>query len=57
MTSAELDAAWGAVMVLLQERFTKVMDDPDLPKLLRAFQGDLAGQRTEREQIRASITS
>jgi hypothetical protein len=57
MTSAEPDAAWGAVMVLLQERFTKVMDDPDLPKLLRAFQGDLAGQGTEREQIRASITS
>jgi hypothetical protein len=57
MTSAELDAAWGAVMILLQDRFTQVMDDPDLPRLLRAFHGDLSGQKTEREQIRASIAS
>lgn len=57
MTSAELDAAWDAVTTLLQDRFAPSMDDPDLPKLLRAFQGDLSGQRTEREQIRASIAS
>jgi hypothetical protein len=29
----------------------------DVSKLLRAFQGDLSGQKTEREQIRASIAS
>lgn len=57
MTSAELDAAWGAVTTLLQDQFMRHMDDPDLPKLLRAFQGDLSGQKTEREQIQASIAS
>lgn len=57
MTSAELDAAWGAATTLLQDRFTRHMDDPDLPKLLRAFQGDLSGQKTKRKQIRASIAS
>jgi hypothetical protein len=57
MTSAELDAAWGAVIILLQPRFTEHMDDPDLPKLLHAFQGELAVQRGEREQLRASMAS
>lgn len=57
MTSAELDAVWGAVMILLQDRFTGHMDDPDLPKLLRAFQGELADQKAERAQIRADMAS
>jgi len=57
MTSAELDAAWGAVMILLQDRFTEVMDDPDLPKLLNAYQGALCAQKAQREQIQASMAS
>lgn len=57
MTSAELDAVWGALMILLQDRFTGHMDDPDLPKLLRAFQGELADQKAERAQIRADMAS
>lgn len=57
MTSGELDAVWGAAMILLQDRFTRHMDDPDLPKLLRAFQGELAVQRGERAQIRAEMAS
>jgi hypothetical protein len=57
MTSTELYEARGAATTLLQDRFTQHMDDPDLPKLLRAFRSDLSGQKTEREQIRASIAS
>jgi hypothetical protein len=57
LTSAELDAIAGAVDTLLQERFTNVMDDPELSKLLREFQGKLNDQKTERAQIQASIAS
>ena len=57
LTSVELDAVSGAVMVLLQDRFTAVMDDPALPKLLDAYQGDLIKQKTERAQLRASMAS
>lgn len=55
MTTAELGSAWGAVIILLQDRFTDLMDDPELPRLLEGFQGDLTTQRTEREQLRASV--
>ena len=58
LTSSELDAVAGAVDILLQERFTNVMDDPDAwPKQLREFQGKLNDQKTERAQIRASLAS
>lgn len=57
LTSVELDAVSGAVMILLQGRFTVVMDDPALPGLLEEFQDKLTDQRTERAQIRASMAS
>lgn len=57
LTSSELDAAWGAVMVLLQPRFTAVMDDPELEKQLRSFQDQLSDQKTERAQIHAEMAS
>ena len=55
LTSVELDTAHGAVKILLQDRFTAVMDDPALPKLLDEFQVKLTNQRTERAQIQASM--
>lgn len=57
LTSSELDKVAGAVDILLQERFTNVMDDPELAKQLREFQGKLNDQKTERAQIRASLAS
>lgn len=57
LTSVELDTVAGAVVILLQRRFTEVMDDPALPKLLDEFQDKLTDQRTERAQIRASMAS
>ena len=57
LTSVELDTVAGAVMILLQDRFTEVMDDPALPRLLEEFQDKLTGQKTERAQIRASMAS
>jgi hypothetical protein len=57
LTSTELSNVSGAVDTLLQQRFTNVMDDPELPKLLRDFQGKLNEQKTERAQIQASIAS
>ena len=55
LTSVELDTVSGAVMILLQDRFKRVMDDLDLPKLLDEFQERLTDQQTERAQIRASM--
>jgi hypothetical protein len=57
LTSAELDAVAAAVGTLLQERFTNVMDDPELPRLLAQFRSELNEQKTERAQIQASIAS
>jgi hypothetical protein len=57
LTSVELSTVSGAAMILLQNRFTQVMDDPELPKLLAAYQDDLNVQKAEREQIKASMAS
>jgi hypothetical protein len=55
LTSVELGSVSGAVMILLQARFTWAMDDPALPRLLREYEGMLAKQQTEREQIQVEI--
>ena len=57
LTSVELDSVWGAVNVLLQKRFTEVMDDPALPRLLDEFRDKLIDQRRERAEIQASMPS
>lgn len=57
LTSTELDTLAGAVAILLQPRFMAVMDDPELPKLLREYQGRLNDQKAERAQIRAELAS
>ena len=57
LTSTELDTVSGAVTILLQPRFTAVMDDPELSKLLDEYRGRLNDQKTERAQLRASIAS
>lgn len=57
LTSTELDKVAGAVTILLQPRFTNVMDDPGLPQHLREFQNELNEQKTERAQLKATISS
>ena len=57
LTSSELDKVAGAVGILLQERFTRVMDDPELSVRLRGFQADLNEQKAERAQLQATIAS
>lgn len=57
LTSTELDSIAGAVMILLQDRFTTVMDDPELAKQLGEFQYRLIDQKRERAEIQASIGS
>ena len=57
LTSVELDTVAGAVMILLQDRFTAIMDDPALPQQLDEFNDKLIDQKTERAQIRASMAS
>lgn len=56
LTSIELSTLAGSVMILLQDRFTKVMDDPSLPRLLEEFQDTLADETAERERIRGMVT-
>lgn len=57
LTSTELDRVTGAAGILLQDRFTAVMDDPQLPRLLEGFHGDLEQQKAERRQLRAEVAS
>jgi hypothetical protein len=57
LTSVELGTVSGAVMILLQPRFTTVMDDPALPGQLGGFQDKLTDQKTERAEIQASMAS
>ena len=50
LTSTELDALSGAVLVLVT-RFTALMDDPELPKLLREFRDALVIEKADRARI------
>jgi hypothetical protein len=54
LTTIELDTVSGSVGLLL-DRFTPFMDDPELIRLLSALRDSLNAQKTERDQIRASI--
>ena len=55
LTSIELDTLAGAVVILLQRRFTDAMDDPELSAQLNGLRDALDEQKAERAQIRASI--
>jgi len=57
LTSVELDTVAGAVMILLQDRFTAIMGDPELPRQLAGFNDKLIDQKTGRAQIQASLAS
>jgi hypothetical protein len=50
LTSNELDTVTGAVLVLLT-RFTALMDDPLLPRLLREFRDALVIEKADRTRI------
>jgi hypothetical protein len=54
LTSVELDTVAGSAGILL-DRFTAFMDDPALVDCLRVFRAGLEEQKSEREEIRASI--
>ena len=55
LTSSELGTLSGAVLVLVT-RFTALMDDPLLPKLLREFRDALATEKTDRARIADELT-
>jgi hypothetical protein len=55
LTTAEYGTLWGAVDALI-ERFTTVMDDPELPRLLSAFREELVREQTERKHIAEEFT-
>jgi hypothetical protein len=50
LTSTELDALSGAVLTL-ETRFTVLMDDPLLPRLLGEFQDALVIEKADRTRI------
>jgi hypothetical protein len=54
LTSGELDTLSGAVLVLVT-RFTALMDDPALPKLLREFRDALVIEKADRARIADEI--
>jgi hypothetical protein len=55
LTSSELGTLSGAVLVLAT-RFTALMDDPLLPKLMREFRDALATEKTDRARIADELT-
>jgi hypothetical protein len=54
LTSSELDMLSGAVLVLVT-RFTTLMDDPLLPKLLRDLRDALVIEKADRARIADEI--
>jgi hypothetical protein len=44
----EIGTVGGAVMILRQPRFTRIMDDPMLPQMLEAFEDDVNQEKHER---------
>ena len=54
LTSSELDALAGSVLALVT-RFTSLMDDPLLPKLLREFRDALVNEKAHRARIAGEI--
>ena len=55
LTSSELGTLSDSVLVLVT-RFTALMDDPLLPKLLREFRDALATEKTDRARIADELT-
>lgn len=45
----------GALMILLQPRFTRVMDDPELPSLMGEFASAVRALRAERLRPRQGV--
>jgi hypothetical protein len=54
LTSSELDVFSGAVLALVT-RFTGLMDDPALPKLLADFRDALVTEKADRARIADEI--
>lgn len=50
LTSSELGTFWGAVDALV-ERFTALMDDPELPRQLTALREELVTEEADRARI------
>jgi hypothetical protein len=53
LDSIEIGTVGGAVMILRQPRFTRIMDDPLLPQMLEAFEEDVSQEKHERTTGRA----
>jgi hypothetical protein len=43
----EIGTVGGALMILRQPRFTRIMDDPMLPQMLEAFKEDVSQEKFE----------
>jgi hypothetical protein len=54
LTSGELAALLGAVGTLV-DRFTRCMDDPELPRLLASLRAELAAEQDDRDRIAAEM--
>jgi hypothetical protein len=48
LDSIEIGTVGGAVLILRQPRFTRIMDDPMLPQMLEAFEEDVNQEKFER---------
>jgi hypothetical protein len=53
LDSIEIVTVGGAVVILRQPRFTRIMDDPMLPQMLEAFEEDVNQEKFERSNHHA----
>jgi hypothetical protein len=53
LDSIEIGTVGGAVIILRQPRFTRLMDDPLLPQMLEAFEEDVSQEKHERTTSQA----
>jgi hypothetical protein len=54
LRSVELSTMAGAVMILRQQRFTRLMDDPELPQMLEDLEDDLRAHTRKLAVARAA---
>jgi hypothetical protein len=57
LDSIEIGTVDGAVMILRQPRFTRIMDDPTLPQMLEAFEEDVNQEKSERANRHAETSA
>jgi hypothetical protein len=55
LNRTEVDNLAGAVLILRQERFTRIMDDPELIRMIEEFESALNAHKAKRPGVQAPV--